>query len=275
MSYTVGLELEWADIDRHATIESNLGTWNTKDYSIVNSDGHANCPAGLTWRWGGEINTCWTHTSQVQSGIVDVLAKQLNPTINYKCNLHVHVRPDVDLIHDLSLLKRVAIYLKLSERFVYSTIEPIAKPTKEEFATEEEFKGAKKRYQRRRVSHQYSLPFARWDEMMSATTPEKFLEAHAPPKWDGGRAWHIAPRPGMNMRSLWKHGTIEYRHFPGTADPVEIESAAEWCLRFTRAAVEGGPSPEEIYAQREWKFPQFKPYDHKLQLGYEATRHRS
>lgn len=271
---TVGLELEWADVDRWATINPMLGKWNTEDYSIVNSDGHANCPTGVNWRWGGEINTIPTRTAHAQGDIVLELKKQLNPTINYKCNLHVHVKPDVNLLEDLDRLKMVARWMREAETFVYSIVEFVPKPTRLEYPDGDEYHGAMKRYRRRLVSHQYRLPENRWNEMMSAKTIQEFYDAHAAPTATGGRAWHLAPRPGMNLRSLWKHGTIEYRHFPGTDDPDEIESCAEWCIRFTEAALEQKPLPHVIYKERTWKFPVFQPYNHTLHEGFELTKHK-
>lgn len=275
---TVGCELEWADVDRHAEIPSHLGTWATEDYSIVNSDGHANCPSGATWRWGGEINTVPTETAAGQAEICRQLAEwaQPKPIINWKCNLHVHVRPAsfVALMQDLSYLKRFASYLRAAERFVYSTIEVVPRPTQEEYPDLEHYRGAMRRYRRRLISHQHSLSDARWTEIMAASTHEEFLRGHASPTQTGGRAWHLAPRPGMNLRSLWKHGTVEFRHFPGTADPEEVESACSWCLALVEAAeYDEAYGPVRIYESRFWRFPTFRPYDHEQWLGFERTKH--
>lgn len=274
--YTVGMEHEWADVDRHVDIPGDLGCWSLEDYTIVNSDGHANCPTGRTWRWGGEINTQPTNSALGQAEIVRRLVEFFDPkpVINHRSNLHVHVMPDVDLKSDLELLKRVATYMRRSEEFVYGVLEPIPRPTPTDYHNPGDMTWALKRYRRRLVSHHYSLPIARWYELTSATTSQQVYEAHAAPTKSGGRAWHIAPRPGMNLRSLWKHGTIEYRHFPGTVDPEEIESCAEWCLRFTRAAIEGGPEVTELWQQREWKIPRFVACDPTLEAGYQATKFR-
>ncbi len=275
---TIGLELEWADVDRWSEIPPHLGTWNLQDYSIVNSDGHANCPNGATWRWGGEINTVPTETPQQQAAIVDMLRVLLNPTINYKCNLHVHVMPDVDLLADVDSLRRVAKLLREAESFVFGTIDPL--PPIQWQEDEEAYNGEVKRYNRNKKSHHGSISILRWDEMMSATTVQEFKDAHAPSTKSGGRAWHIAQRTGMNLRSLWKHGTIEFRHFFGTADPEEIESAARWCQTFLEMVVSyrndtlsGREIAEGVYsANGPWRFPVPQPYDHALQLGFEATK---
>ncbi len=269
---TIGMELEWADVDRHAEIPPELGVWNNKDYTIVNSDGHANSIDGTTWSKGGEINTTPTDTAQEQALIVEKLAKLLNPTINYRCNLHVHVEPSVDLTQDVNTLKKVAVYLREAEPFVYEHLEPIRKPLEGDYLSDEMYKGAMRRYRRSLVSHHYRLPDARWEELLEAETPKEVYEAHAPPKWDGGRMWMIAPRPGMNLRSLWKHGTIEYRHFPGTADPKEIEDSCEWAMQFTQAAIDGQPSVQALYNSRNWMIAKFRLYIHELEVRYQETK---
>lgn len=269
---TIGLELEWADVDRWKELPPELGTWNDQDYSIVNSDGHANDPTGRTWRWGGEINTVPTETAIAQGEIVRQLGNLLQPTINYKCNLHVHVKPDVDLLKDLDLLKRVATYMRESEQFVFNTIDPLPQPT----STDPEIrKGETARYRRNLKSHHGSIPLARWSEMMLAVTVHEFKDAHAPPTKTGGRAWHIVQRTGMNLRSLWKHGTIEFRHFFGSCEPEEIVSAAQWCQLFVAEALDSSITASVLFKDRRyfpWRFPRPQPYDHQLALGFEATK---
>jgi hypothetical protein len=268
------MEHEWADVDRRCLLPTHLGTWSDQDYTIVNSSGHANCPTGRTWRWGGEINTLPTESAAGQAEIVRQLVEFLDPkpVVNHRSNLHVHVKPDVDLLSDVHTLKQVARYLRRSESFVYNVLEPIPRPTESEYPSTSDMCWAVKRYKRRLVSHHYSLPLSRWMELLSATTVDGVKEAHAAPTRNGKRAWHIAPRPGMNLRSLWKHGTIEYRHFPGTLDPVEIESCAEWCLRFTQAAIDDGPEADELWRQREWRMPRFVACDPALERGYHETK---
>lgn len=272
---TAGIELEWADVDRRAEIPPDLGRWNEKDYTIVNSDGRANHPTGAEWAFGGEINTVPTETAPEQADITRALAVLLRPTINYRCNLHVHVRPAVDIRQDVEALKALARYIRNAEAFVYAVVEPVPLPQWADYQAGDAWAGAMKRYRRRLVSHHYRLPETRYAELMTATTPEEFVAAHAPKTKTGRRNFAIAPRPGINLRSLWKHGTIEYRHFPGTADPVEVESCVAWALMFTEAALANAPSVDRLYESRAWHFPEFRPYDHQLELGYLATAYRT
>lgn len=266
-----GLELEWADVDKRTPIPEKYGKWDWRDWTMVNSDGTANDPTGKTNWKGGEINTAPTDSVAEQVKIVSDLAKLLSPTINYRCNLHVHVGIS-NAITDLDMLKRLAKYIRANETFVWNYVEPIPKPTRDKYESDDAFKGAMKRYKRRLVSHHYSISQERYEEMIDATDPQHFYESHAPKGRKGQRVWHIVPRAGMNLRSLFKHGTIEFRHFPGTADPKEIESALSWCEAFTDAAINNGKSAEEIYKSREWTFPKFRKYQHTLELGYQKTK---
>lgn len=278
---TIGVELEWADVDRWSIIPEALGRWNDQDYSIVNSDGHGNCPTGETWRWGGEINTVPTHTPREQAEITRELAALLNPTINYKCNLHVHVKPDFDLLSDVRVLKLAATLMREAEPFVWKYVDPIPSPSGD--PDTDEWKGEKKRWTRNMKSHHGSINASRWEEMMAAETTQAFKDAHAPPTKTGGRAWHVVQRTGMNLRSLWKHGTIEFRHFFGTADPEEIEDATAWCQAFIdmvvdsarfRPDITGENIAQYVYHGRKggWKFPTPRPYDHKLAVRFEETK---
>jgi hypothetical protein len=267
---TFGLELEWADVDRRISIPETLGSWDFEDYTIVNSNGRANDPTGA-YSFGGEINTRPTETPMEQAHIASQLADLLKPTINYRCNLHVHVAVP-GLAQDLELIKQVATYFRYNERFVFETIEPIPKPTSEEYPNPEELKGAMKRYRRRLVSHHYSLPEVRYQELLNSSTLEELYSAHAPLSKSGRRQFQIAPRPAMNLRSLFKNGTIEFRHFPGTANWMEIESAVSWCKFFVIAAITDFTPAEQVYGFRGWTFPEFRPYIHELELGYQETK---
>jgi hypothetical protein len=269
---TFGVELEWADVDRRIEIDPSLGSWDFKDYTIVNSNGRANDPTG-EYPIGGEINTRPTNSVDGQVEIIKKLSEILSPVINYRCNLHIHVGIK-GFPESLESLKSVARYLRDGEEFVYEFVEPIPKPSRDEFQTKDDFMGAMKRYRRRLVSHHHSVPDARWKEMMESKTIDEFMSAHAPLSKNGTRAFHITPRAGMNLRSLEKHGTIEYRHFPGSSDHKEIKSCLEWAGLYTTAALGAGWSPAEIYNSQDWNFPQFKQYNHALETGYQRTKYK-
>jgi hypothetical protein len=266
---TYGLELEWSDVDRHAALP--VGDWSTTDYTIVNSDGHANDPTGKRHRWGGEINTEPTGTIGGQIEQVAVLAAALNPTINYRSNLHVHV--GIDPL-DVDVAKRLLQFISDWQDAVYALVEPIPSPAEGDYQGDmAAFRGAMKRHRRRKVSHQHRLPAVRCAEALRATTMRDFYEAHAPLGRNGHRAWNVAPRPGMNTRSLWKHGTIEFRHFPGSANPDEIGEALRWCGMFTDCALIGSDPCAAYRAGEPWQFPLFHRYEHALEVEYQRTKY--
>lgn len=263
---TYGLELEWADVDRHATLP--CGSWSSQDYTIVNSDGHANDPTGKNWRYGGEINTTPTPTIEGQLHQVASLSSCLSPTINYRCNLHVHVGFPVSL----AAAKRVLEHSVNWQKDVFQLVEPIPKPRRQEYESSEEFSGAMKRYRRRLVSHQHRLPSARIAEAMAANTLQEFNDAHAPLSKDGRRLWPVAPRPGINSRSIIEHGTVEFRHFPGSDDCREIADALRWCKAFVMSAFENSDPRKSFKAGEPWTFPVFRKYQHGLEVRYQQTR---
>lgn len=263
---TFGLELEWADVDRRATLP--CGSWSSQDYTIVNSDGHANDPTGEAWRYGGEINTDPTSTIDGQLKQVCSLSSFLSPVINYRCNLHVHVGFPVSL----AAAKRILEHTAQWQQDVFRLVEPIKKPQRRDFCSNEEFEGAIKRHKRRLVSHQHRLPQSRVAEAMAAKTLKEFNDAHAPLSRDGRRMWPIAPRPGINTRSIIEHGTVEFRHFPGSNDCDEIKDSLRWCKTFVLSAFSNSDPRRGFASGKPWRFPEFKKYQHDLELRYQQTR---
>lgn len=265
-SLTYGLELEWADVDRWAALP--CGSWSTQDYTIVNSDGHANDPAGAAWRYGGEINTTPTETIEGQLQQVAALVAALRPVVNYRCNLHVHVGFPVTL----AAAKRILEHAVNWQGDVFALVEPVPKPKQAEYESQDAFAGAMKRYRRRLVSHQHRLPPPRVAEAMNAKTLREFNDAHAPMSKDGRRLWPVAPRPGINTRSLIEHGTVEFRHFPGSDDCEEIADALRWCKEFVLSAFKNTDPREAFRRGSPWRFPAFRKYEHALEVRYQQTR---
>lgn len=268
MNLSYGLELEWADVDRTTALP--YGKWSNEDYTIVNSDGHANCPTGTRWRYGGEINTTPTKTIEGQLLQVETCRDLLKPTINYRCNLHVHVGFDP---LTLDVAKALLRFIVRWQDDVYKLVEPIPQPTRDEYLHDDEYRGAMKRFRRRQVSHQCRLPRERVLEALEATSIQEFYDSHAPKGKRGQRVWPIAPRAGMNTRALKEHGTIEFRHFAGSDDVVEIGDALRWCDGFVRCALDGTSPVDFYHANAPWTFPTFRPYIHSLELRYQETKH--
>lgn len=273
MNITFGAELEFADVKYGQPLpEGNL--WNRQDHSIVNSNGIANCPTGTFYGYGGEINTKPTDSVGSQRTVFEEILECLDPkpVVNYRCNLHIHVGIP-GLSKDLSKLKQLLRYIDTWQEKIFYEIELIPKPTRGQYPIEAEYKGAMKRYRRRKQSHQSVLSAAQVAKMLNASSLEEFYLAHFVTDKNGTPQKHLHQRCGINLRSLWENNeTIEFRHFPGTLSPEEFSHCVEWCREFTTAALVTNEPADELLAYFDNKsFPKFVPYVHKLEQGYEQT----
>ncbi len=125
--WTYGCEHELADISLDVALPKGYGR-DIKDYTIVNSNGIANDPSGKLYRFGGEINTPPTDTIEGQSAcLAEIIRQQPSAKVNYRSNLHVHVRCP-GLKDDLALLKQVQRYIHETMPKVFPVVEPIPQP---------------------------------------------------------------------------------------------------------------------------------------------------
>lgn len=266
---TYGMELEFGDINRNGTLPQGL-SWNAKDYSIVSSTGIANDPKGLLYGKGAEINSDPTATVQEQLDFFEsLLAANLGPQLNHRTNLHLHVRVP-GLSQDLNALKTLLGYIDANQAAIYEAIEPVPVPVRTEYESDVAYKGAVKRYRRRKVSHQYAVPKARVERAMEARTVEEFFAAHAPVQADGNPAWGLTTRAGINLLQLKETDTVEFRHFTNTLDVRKLASCFLWVATFIPAALDGA-SVAELLSVSNYEFPQFVPYDHNMEVGYGYT----
>ena len=266
---TYGVEYEFGDIWRNRELPSGL-SWNTKDYSIVSSTGIANDPKGLVYARGGEINSHPTKSIDEQLEFFsELLSAKLSPALNHRTNLHLHIRVP-GLSEDLPALKRLLRYIDRNQAEIYAAIEPVPVPLREDYQSEAAYKGAKKRYKRRLVSHQYKVPSARVEEALKADTVNEFFDAHSKLQANGGRAYGLTTRAGINLLQLKETDTVEFRHFTNTLDLLELKSCFEWVSNFIPAALDNAPV-EELLSSYSYRFPQFQPYNHAMEVGYQYT----
>lgn len=265
---TYGAEYEFGDIWR-TDLPEGL-TWNTKDYSIVSSTGIANDPKGILYKRGGEINSRPTENVAEQLAMFkELLEQHPEAAINHRTNLHLHVRVP-GLSRDLQSLKKLLSYIDNNQEEIYKNIEPIPYPSKYEFEDEESNKGALKRFRRRKVSHQYPVPKDRVRNALQAETVEGFLAAHAPQDKKGKPAWGLTTRAGINLLQLKETDTIEFRHFTCTKDVQKLASCFVWVSKFIEGALDNAPVDELLRAY-PYKFPEFAPYNHSMEVGYGYT----
>ena len=274
---TVGCEFEWSDISLDVELPKGYGR-DIKDYTIVNSNGIANDPSGKLYRFGGEINTPPTETAGGQAECLqELLTIMPNAKINYRSNLHVHVRWP-GLKNDLEALKRVQRYIHETMPRVFPIVEPIPQPTLLDYPGKtDEYRGAVRRYKRRKVSHHTLLHPTRLERQLAAFTIEEFFKLEVPQS-QGVTAksrpmWHMQPRLCVNLRQLLQTDTVEFRHFPGTLDPVKLRACIDWCVCYLTAAIENVNIEEILYQIDKDCFPKFPEYCHWQESRYRATCH--
>lgn len=273
--WTYGAEFEFSDWPRDRELPAGGWSLDERDVTMVNSNGIAVDPKGISYRFGGEFKTPPCSSS---SSLAELLAGLLKVypecAVNYRSNLHVHIRVP-GLRDDLAMLKRIAFFNWTHLKgLLEDLVEPIPRPTTKEYPKAEDFAGAMRRYRRRRVSHHTVIPLQRVSHQLEATTVDQFHEFEVP--WSHklkAPQWQCQPRQAVNLRQLRETDTIEFRHFPGTLDQAELRVAADWCCDYLRCAMEEHDDPrlmfKELYADRQ--FPTFQPYVHWMEKRYRAT----
>lgn len=270
--WSYGSELELADLDTRKILPEG-NKWDFKDGSIANSNGLANDPKKEFNVFGGEINV--KPTFSVEEAVSEIFkiydALNYEFTINYTSNFHIHVRVP-GLSSNLEDLKRLQKYIYEYSSWVWANVDPIPKPNRKDFASEEVFKGAMKRFNRRKGSHNRVVNSNCFRRMMNATSIKEFYEAHAPLDKEGKLCWGVAPRASINLQQLFNEtDTIEFRHFTCSTDKKEIESCFIWCREFLNCALNTNEHPEEILKRHDLIFPKFKEYDYEIDKIFVQT----
>lgn len=274
--FTYGVELEYGNCDRTIPELPDGAKWNALDNTCVSSTGIANDPSGKLYKFGGEINTRPTTTIQEQTDHIEKINRYLvsegpSPIVNYRSNLHIHVRVP-GLKDDLPMLKQLLQYIHTYQQQAFDIVETIPVPDRNTLSPLH-YQWAKKRYDRRQTSHQHKLPEKRYDAMMRASTPTEFWHEHAHKNAKGDPSWFQCPRAGINLRQLFEEtNTIEFRHFPGTLDMIEMESAITWCKSFLEVALNSPETPPHtLLGSYAYKFPDFQPYEFETEQVYQFT----
>jgi len=271
--WTFGAELELSDWPRHEPLPVRGMGIDVRDVTMVNSDGVAVDPTGKLYALGGEIQTAPTSTPEGQAAqLMDIMRKWPQTKVNYRSNLHVHVRVP-GLRENLPLLKKLQSYAHRWLPEILPLIEPIPEPVSpSSWPDKAEYAGARKRWARRRVSHQKLLSAERLKLQLTARSPEEFLDLEYMDHQTGRLHPAIHPRLCFNLRQLWETDTIEFRHFPGTINPEELRAAVTWCSEFLVMAMsDTNPMDYAAYVGDARVLPRFEDYDHWLETGYQMT----
>lgn len=285
--WTYGAEHELADWDRRKWKVSYKTGYHElpvgfgidhKDITIVNSNGIAADTTRTLWQFGGEIKTRPTSTIDEQLQFLEFCRDDVGGTINYRSNLHIHIRVP-GLSNDLKALKQLQLYIMNNTGVVFSYVEPLwevdprmRSERDKIFPQEEWVKGAKRRLRRCKVSHHTVIPPYRVAEMLKARTVHAFHDLEVPHDKKGRPMPHAQPRAAINIRQLKQTDTIEFRHFPGTLNTEQLADAFIWCREFLYAALY---NPEAtaygIWSSAKWNFPKWLPYCHWQEVRYRAT----
>jgi hypothetical protein len=166
-----------------------------------------------------------------------------------------------------------------TQRWIAKTlavIEPIPEPRREDYPEEAAYKGARKRFARRKISHQKVMSEAQYRLQMKAKTPMQFFEAEALHVESGNLYWATKPRCAVNLRQLLQTDTIEFRHFPGTINPTEVRNSVDWCRDYLNLALTHDLDVDPIKqlwepSYRKMMRPTFRPYVHWMEERYQRT----
>lgn len=276
---TVGCELELGDIDTKIEIPEKLGVWDYRDGSIMNSNGTANDPLKKLNRYGGEIqvaydNSCFALAEKVMK--IYELFPEVN--FNFTTNLHVHIGLK-GLKQDLGALQRITQYIDYYGASMLETVDRIPIPEREDFDSKKAFKGAWKRYLRRKRSHHTIPTDEALDRMYEAKTVEDFFKAFAPLDKNGKPQYHLVARPCINLLQLRSPSeTIEFRCFTMSPKFKKMLSAFEFCRATIKAALsERQLTPKEILEKNDFRFQKFWRYKYHKDVIFQLTnvRHNS
>ena len=269
--FSYGMEIEWGDVPRSFSIPENLGSWEYSERDIINlREPYKNVcadPLGETPPVGGEINTKPTKTWQEQVARYFDLKKLFDdngtpPTVGVTAHTHIHCRVP-GLRDDINGLKKLTKYIKENQA---TTIDQVYG-----FFEHNQMKGAKGSKMYLKFDGGRPMPDYMSDNILNlATDFDSFIKLHAAGK-DGvsmGRPFRFA----INMYALKHIDTVEFRLFRGTLDKTELESCFRFVEDFLDAALNDGPSADELISTNKYKFPPMQ-WDLAQFIGWNETKH--
>ena len=265
------MEIEWGDVPRSFSIPEELGTWEYSERDIVNlKDPYKYVcadPLGESPPVGGEINTKPTKTWEEQVDRYFHLEKLFKdngtpPTVGATAHTHIHCRVP-GLRNDITALKNLTKYIKENQA---TTIDRVYG-----FYEHNQMKGTKGAKMYLKFDGGRPMPDYMSDNIINkATDFDSFIKMHAAGK-DGvsmGRPFRFA----INMYALKHIDTIEFRLFRGTLDRTELESCFRFVRDFLDAALNDGPTVNELIDHNKYKFPPMI-WDLNQFIGWNNTKH--
>lgn len=259
---TYGCEHEFADWNCSRPIMADF--IRSPDYTIVNSNGVAVQPNPKIYGFGGEINTPPSSEIRDQCQYLLGFAAIRYATVNYRSNLHIHIRVP-GLKESLPHLKKLQEYIHRELPKVLTKIDPL--PIAATSA-------ALKRRKRNKVSHHTLLTEKRLERQLAAKSIEEFFNREVPHNKQGKPMWHAQSRLAVNLRQLLQTNTIEFRHFFGTRDIEQLACAINWCRHFLLSAFHDADilvTHQTLVDNGYGDFPRALPFDEQLEIKYQAT----
>lgn len=285
-----GAELEFSDVDRSIDIPKGLGAWEGpkiagynlgSEIDIVNSKGIwrgiATDPLCLDCPVGGEIhvNPSWTVESQLLR-IMRII--DLFPQVGVACPNHGHIHVGIQGIRqDLQAIKNLFAYTKANELAVLKACSGYGE-VKAYDVEKADLQGWVKDYLL--VGDAKSIGQELYDRVEKAETLVEVWKALEEVEaynffWTSGRST-LAPgshRTAVNLHSLLRGETVEFRVFRASINPVEIYSSLLFSKRYIEEALKGekGKSVEEILKEGQFRFAPLN-FDEDLARGWQETR---
>lgn len=273
--FTFGYEIEWGDIDRTLEIPEHLGAWEYAETDIVNIHEPyrfvACDPMGTEPPVGGEVNTKPTATWEEQVDRIMELhdlfvANGDRPSASVVNHGHLHVYVP-GLKDDVESLKKLVAYIQKNQT---DTIEACY-----QFRDKNEMKLLKGAKMYLKLDGGREMPDYMCENIINLTTDfDHFIKLHAAGK-DGvsmGRPFRYA----INTYCMKHTGTIEFRCFRSTTDRKQIEDQFKFAIAFIDAALNDGPSVEQILDEYDYDFPPFvwNPGEYKgwINSKYDKSR---
>lgn len=259
MNLTYGLEIELGDVDRKTQLPNGL-YWSSTEHDIVNSNGVAIDPTGKKHTLGGEINTAPTEDIEGQVTLFKKILELFpNATINHRHHTHAHVSFQ-NLKEEVVLQKAILKFAKENSEWIMNKI---FTPTRHPLMNRSAWS-----YQ---LADRTVMPDWKYDYCMSANTPEEFKQAHQKVK-DGRILPQTTKRYGVNLFSIHKHGTVEFRWFYPTLNPEEIHDILLFCKYFILDAITG--SNKLIKSIDSLRLPKECKYNNDLEMGWQSTSYK-
>lgn len=260
MNFTYGAELELPDIDCNVLIPEHIASYNLREDFVMNSNGiAADCKKRLI-NIGSEINL--TPTSSIDDTIkqIEWLYDSFDTKTNHFAALHIHIGLPEEIRNDLQALRKLVSYTFQCDALVADRLVNPPAPTTElmEVWTKQLTKWRKKTY-----------PLSYKKRILEATSVEEMGNCFQPMS-KGRRLTHLVSRVGINTRSIWDRGTVEFRLFSGTDDLTTYRNTFQWCHDVVANAL-GEQRDIEFYLKESVNLPSIPLYKEYLQKGMIET----